>query len=258
MANYMEYSYKSCGGGKIHVHKWVPDCEASGVVQIVHGIAEHGRRYDDFARYLTDFGFVVVAEDHMGHGKSVDETVGYFNGGWFAAVEDTYQLLKDTKAEYPDKPYILFGHSMGSFMARTILINHPDSNISGAIICGTGWQPAPILKSGIAMAKAVCAMGDRKKPSSVLQKLMFGTYNARVEHPKTAYDWLTRSEEQVSAYIADPMCGFVPAAGLACDMLQGIDYIQKKSNLLKMNRHKLKTYLIFFEYCYHILMIHHI
>lgn len=236
MRMYQEYTYQSCGAGKINVSKWVPEQEICGIVQIIHGIAEYSRRYDDFARFLNAQGFLVVAEDHMGHGKSVDETLGYFNGGWFSAVDDTYRLMKDTMKEYPDVPYILFGHSMGSFMARTILIKYPDCGIAGAIICGTGWQPTAVLKSGIAISKAVCKLTDRKKPNMMLQKLMFGFYNAHVEHPRTEYDWLTRWESCVDAYVADPLCGFIPTAGLAQDMLCGIDFIQIKDNISKMNK----------------------
>ena len=115
--------YDSKGAGKIHACRWTPEGEPRAVVQILHGIAEFVERYDAFAEYLNSHGFLVVAEDHMGHGQSIngDGIQGYFHGGWFTAVEDSMQLMADTKAAYPDLPYILFGHSMGSFMARTIL-----------------------------------------------------------------------------------------------------------------------------------------
>ena len=71
-------------------------------------------------------------------------------GGWFDMVEDTYQLFRDTRREYPDVPYFFFGHSMGSFVLRTILTKYPDSGIAGAIICGTGWMGKPIMVGGLA------------------------------------------------------------------------------------------------------------
>ena len=136
--------YTSKGAGKIHGCKWVPEGEVKAVLQIVHGIAEFVERYEEFAQFLNKHGILVVAEDHMGHGQSIngDGIQGYFHGGWFTAIDDTCQLLLDTKAEYPEIPYILFGHSMGSFFARTILCKYPEIGISGAVICGTGWQPA--------------------------------------------------------------------------------------------------------------------
>lgn len=136
-----DFWYASKGAGTIHGCRWIPQGEIKAVAQIVHGIAEYIERYDDFANFLNRQGIMVVAEDHMGHGQSVngEGVQGYFHGGWFTAVEDTMTLLRGTRASYPDVPYILFGHSMGSFMARTILCKYPDSGISAAIICGTGW-----------------------------------------------------------------------------------------------------------------------
>ena len=98
--------YDSCGVGQIHACKWMPEGEPKAVLQIIHGISEYVERYDAFANYLTERGFVVVAEDHMGHGKSVngDGIPGYFTGGWFRAVEDSYRLLRDTRKEYPELP----------------------------------------------------------------------------------------------------------------------------------------------------------
>lgn len=237
--------FDSCGTGKIHFCKWMPEGQPKAVLQIVHGIAEYVERYDDFANYLNTLGFLVVAEDHMGHGKSVGENgiLGYFHGGWFSAVEDTYRLLSVTKSEYPDIPYVLFGHSMGSFMARTILQTHPDSGIAACIICGTGWQPNVVLAAGRMICNAVCKLGDETKPSELLQGIVFGGYNKQVEHSRTAYDWLNRDPKEVDAYIADPMCGFTASAGLLRDMLTGISYIQRKENLAKMDK-KLPVFFI--------------
>ena len=231
-----DFWFASCGAGKIHCCKWTPETQPRAVVQIVHGIAEFVERYDAFAQHLTSLGFVVVAEDHMGHGQSIngDGIQGYFHGGWFNAVADTYKLLQDTMAEYEGLPYILFGHSMGSFMARTILCKYPDSGISGAILCGTGWQPDAALPAMVKFMGAVCRRKDEKQPDEQLQKLVFGSYNKKVEHPRTPYDWLTRDAKIVDAYIAHPLCGFTAARGLLRDMTEGIRYIQKKENLAKM------------------------
>ncbi len=232
-----EYMYPSCGKGDIHVCRWEPTGEIKGVVQIVHGIAEYSERYAPFASYLNSLGYLVVAEDHMGHGRSGGEGAvkGYFYGGWFAAVQDSNELLKQTMEEFPNVPYILFGHSMGSFMVRTMLIEYPQCGISGAVICGTGWLPQAVLRAGHTIAKLVCQRGRDTLSSAFLHRLMFGAYNNRVERPRTEFDWLNRDHKQVDAYIADPDCGFPETAGLAKDMLEGIIYIQKLENLEKMN-----------------------
>lgn len=233
-----DFYYESKGAGKIHGCRWMPEQPPVAVLQIVHGIAEFVERYDGFAQYLNRLGYVVVAEDHMGHGRSINGQgiQGYFHGGWFNAVEDTYELLNNTRMEFPNLPYVLFGHSMGSFMTRTILCKYPDSGISAAIVCGTGWQPKALLTTGIAICKAVCKAEGEQNPSKALEKLVFANYNKKVEHPKTAYDWLTRDSRIVDEYIASPLCGFTPTAGLIREMLKGIHFIQEPENLSAMKK----------------------
>lgn len=222
----------------IHYCRWTPEGQPCGVVQIVHGIAEFVERYDEFAQFLNSLGYLVVAEDHMGHGQSIGKGSirGYFHGGWFAAVEDTFRLMKDTMAEYPDLPYVLFGHSMGSFMVRTILARHPECGISAAVICGTGWQPGAVLKLGKGLGQLICARVGEQNPSEQLQKIVFGGYNSRVEHPRTDYDWLTRDNQIVDDYVNHPLCGFTSSCGLLRDMLSGLDYIQNPRNLARMKK----------------------
>ena len=234
-----DHYFDSCGAGQIHYCKWTPEGEIRGIVQIVHGIAEFVERYDDFANFLNTQGYLVVAEDHMGHGQSIGEdgVQGYFQGGWFAAVNDTMKLMKDTMAEFPGIPYVLFGHSMGSFMARTILARYPDSGIAAAIICGTGWQPKAALPLLIRAVEGICKKTGEKNPSEKLQNMVFGGYNKRIANPRTPCDWLTRDEEIVDAYVADPLCGFIPACGLLRDMMKGIYYIEQEKNLKNMKKH---------------------
>lgn len=233
-----EFWFDSCGAGKIHCCKWTPEEQPKAVLQIVHGIAEFVERYDTFANYLTEQGYVVVAEDHMGHGQSIngDGIQGYFHGGWFNAVADSYKLLQDTMAEYPGVPYILFGHSMGSFMARTILCKYPDSGISAAVICGTGWQPDFALPAMRKAVDLICRKTGETKPNKWLHSVIFGGYNKKVEHVRTEFDWLTRDPKIVDAYIAHPLCGFVASCGLLREMLNGISYIQNSDNLANMGK----------------------
>ena len=230
--------FDSCGAGRIHAAVWFGDEKPKAVVQIVHGIAEHVLRYEEYAEYLVEHGFAVVAEDHMGHGMSVSEKtpLGYFEGGWFAAVDDAMKLMQLARQRFGDVPYFLFGHSMGSFMARTILAKYPDSGISGCVICGTGWQSEALLAVSIPAAKLICKRDGEKNPSALLKSLAFGSYNKRVEHLRTENDWLTRDDRTVDAYNADPLCGFTASAGLMRDMLSGISYIQTKDALAGMNK----------------------
>lgn len=232
-----DFYYPSYGKGMIHGCRWEPEGKPKAVLQIVHGIAEYAARYEEFATVMAQQGFLVVAEDHMGHGDSIgDGDVGYFEGGWFKAVADTHRLLSYTKMEFPDIPYVMLGHSMGSFLLRTLLIRYPKCGIDAAIICGTAWMHRGVINSGLAAAKLACKGSGAEKPNKMINNMMFGSYNRKVEHKRTDYDWLTRDSAVVDAYIADPLCGFTITAGLARDMLTGMRYNQEPENLEKMRK----------------------
>lgn len=235
------YFQSSTGRTSIHALKCVPDGKPRAVVQIAHGIAEHIDRYRPFMEFLADNGFVAAGNDHLGHGKSirVPEEQGFFaeKDGWWRVVDDMDKLHDIMSKEYPELPYVLFGHSMGSFLTRTYLIKHPDK-YDGVILSGTGHQsPALVLGGNAAasvMAKLNGAMGDGAK----LNSLAFGTYLNKIENPRTKFDWLSRDTEQVDKYIADPLCGFVGKIGLYRDMMQGIKFITDKKNIAQMNKEK--------------------
>ena len=235
------YFQSSTGRTSIHALKCVPDSKPRAVVQIAHGIAEHIDRYRPFMEFLADNGFVAAGNDHLGHGKSirVPEEQGFFaeKDGWWRVVDDMDKLHDIMANEYPELPYVLFGHSMGSFLTRTYLIKHPDK-YDGVILSGTGHQsPALVLGGNAAasvMAKLNGAMGDGAK----LDSLAFGSYLNKIENPRTKFDWLSRDTEQVDKYIADPLCGFVGKIGLYRDMMQGIKFITDKKNIAQMNKEK--------------------
>ena len=235
------YFQSSTGRTSIHALKCVPDSKPRAVVQIAHGIAEHIDRYRPFMEFLADNGFVVAGNDHLGHGKSirVPEEQGFFaeKDGWWRVVDDMDKLHGIMSKEYPELPYVLFGHSMGSFLTRTYLIKHPDK-YDAVILSGTGHQsPALVLGGNAAasvMAKLNGAMGDGAK----LDLLAFGTYLSKIENPRTKFDWLSRDAEQVDKYIADPLCGFVGKIGLYRDMMQGIKFITNEKNIAQMNKEK--------------------
>ena len=228
-----DFYYPSKGKGMIHGCIWYPDGEPKGVIQIVHGIAEHVERYDHFAAWLNGRGYLVAAEDHMGHGQS-GELPGYFHGGWHAAAEDTWQLLLDIRKEYPGIPYILLGHSMGSFLARTILCKHPDAPINAVILSGTAWQPAAAMPAIVKVMELICKRNGETLPNEKVQNLVFGPYNAKSEHPRTSLDWVCRDKRVVDDH---PMNhGFRPSAGLLRDMMVGIDFIERSANLSAMRK----------------------
>ena len=148
----LEFEFSSHGAGMIHAYRWEPEGQPRGVVQIIHGIAEYVPRYAGFAAFLNAHGLLVTGEDHMGHGKSHGTEPCHFSGGWCAAVDDSMELLRRTQRDYPGVPYFVLGHSMGSFLTRTLLFRYPDAGLRAAVICGTGWQPAPVLAAGLPCA----------------------------------------------------------------------------------------------------------
>lgn len=230
-----EFDYPSQGAGTIHAYRWAPEGAPVAVVQLVHGIAEHMLRYDDFAQFLNAHAVLVVAEDHMGHGKSTGSGAErYFAGGWLSAVADTYELLRRTREEFPTLPYFILGHSMGSFMTRTLLFTYPDAGLRGAVICGTGWQSGATLAAG----RTLCALEGLRvgetKPSALLNNLMFGAFNRKFPDAKTENDWICADPAVVQAYTDDPLCGGNASVGLAREMLRGIGMIEKKKNLEAM------------------------
>jgi len=247
MAVFQEFTFPS-SDCKNHIHccRWTPDDgEPRGVVQLAHGIAEHIMRYDAFARFLADNGFAVFGNDHLGHGKTCEseEDYCYFADelGWFLALEDMHRLHERACDEYPGIPCFLFGHSMGSFLARTFLINYP-GEVTGCILSGTGQQAPELCNAGILVAKGESLRLGKRGRSPLVNKLCFANYNVRIRAPRTDCDWLTREEGVVDAYVADRLCGGIPTNGLVIDMLNGIRYIQKRSNLQKMDK---KTPVLF-------------
>ena len=240
MPVFSDYAFPSGDGvTQIHVRRCTPDTAPRAVLQIAHGIAEHVERYDEFAAYLAENGFLVVATDHLGHGQSVsaDGELGHFadENGWMTAVGDMHRLYQLTHADFPELPYFLFGHSMGSFLTRTYLLRWSEG-LSGAVICGTGQQPAAVVAGGkLASALEIKKHGPRYH-SDKLNTLAFGGYNKAFQPARTPNDWLTRDEAHVDRYNADPLCGFVPTAGLFHDMMGGIQMISKLSNVRLMRR----------------------
>lgn len=210
-----EFFYDSRDGkSKLHAVRYSPDSldNVKGVVQIVHGMAEYIERYEEFAHFLTDRGYVVTGEDHMGHGKSVgkDGKYGYFceQDPATVLVRDVHRLKKATQAEFPGVPYILMGHSMGSFIARNYMFRY-GTGISAAIIMGTGMQPKALLMISKAIARIQQTFCGSEHVSRFIDKLAFGNYNKEIENARTPFDWLSRDNERVDQYIEDPFCGFV-------------------------------------------------
>ena len=239
MVTRQEFTVPSSDGiHQLHVMAWSPEGSPRGVVQISHGIAEHIGRYDQYATVLAEHGYYVVGNDHLGHGHTATpEDLGYTaeKAGWFKMCADLERVQQRVKKEYPDLPYALLGHSMGSFLARTFLICYP-GKVDACILAGTGQEPSAVVSAGAVLAKAAnLKIGGRGK-SDFLEKLMFGSYNKNFAPARTAYDWLSRDPLEVDKYIADPLAGFQASTQLVQDLMTGLEFIWNRKNQEKMNR----------------------
>lgn len=221
----------------LHCCAWLPEAQPVAVVQVVHGVAEYTARYDHFASFLARHGYLVVGEDHAGHGKSVGEgdRKGYLNGGWMNVVKGIHRLYEKTHGEHPALPYFMLGHSMGSFLLRTYLFTY-HTDLRGALISGTGWQNPVLLQLGRAICREEAARLGERSTSTLIQNLIFGAYNKKFAPNRTPYDWICSNPSVVDAYAKDPDCTFQPTIQLCREMLDGIHMIQQQDNLKKMKK----------------------
>ena len=237
MPDIQEFRYPSARKGRtIYARLWFPAGPPRGAVQIVHGISEHIGRYEEAARFLAEHGFLVCGEDHLGHGRTVEDgQYGMFApaGGWELAVQDVRRLRELMGERYPRLPYFLLGHSMGSFLTRTYLIQYPGT-LDGCILSGTGQESAPLVALGKALAEIECRRLGPAGVSPLVDALSLGAYNRRFRPNRTSADWVSSDPAAVDAYLADPLCRYKPAVSLFRDMMGGLQFIARADNLNRM------------------------
>lgn len=231
----------------IFVRKWVGKGteQTRVIVQIAHGMAEHIDRYDEFAKFLANNGFIVYGNDHRGHGRTMekDEDFGFLaeKDGFHKAIEDMRKLTEIIEKENPGLPIILFGHSLGSFFVRRYIQIYSDK-VAGVVLSGTGGDPGFARVLGSLLAQIERKKNGKKKPSPLLNSLVFGQYNKPFQPSKTDFDWLSSSEGAVEKYVNDPMCGGVCTAEFYMDLFTGLKVIHEKSNI-EMIRKDLPIYI---------------
>lgn len=219
---------------QIHATQWLPEERPpKAILQIVHGMREHIDRYDGFARYVADRGFIVVGDDHLGHGTTVidNNDLGYFakKDGELILIKDVHRLKKLTQAEYPGLPYYIYGFSMGSFITRKYLTMYGEG-IDGAVIGGTGWRPEISLNFGICVSALLSKIFGDHHRSNLLEALSFAGFNKKVDAPKTYADWLCSSDKVVEKFIADPKCNYKFTVNGFNVLYKLIKYVQEPKN----------------------------
>ena len=206
------FTYASANGrDRVAAAVWQPAGPVRGVVQLCHGMAEHMGRYVWLAKQLTARGFLVVGNDHVGHGRTAEtaDDWGYFGkrNGWRVWIDDVHALRRRFQAQAPGLPYFLLGHSMGSFISRAYVARYGEG-LAGYVCCGTSGRN-PGAAAGLVLAQVQIALGRGRKPGKLLDTLAFGRYNARCGKGAPAHAWLSSDEDTWAPFVDDPACGFV-------------------------------------------------
>lgn len=235
-----EFTFPSTDGRtKIHGIEWIPEQEAKAILQICHGMVEYIDRYNDFAVYLAERGIYVVGHDHLGHGQSVNSKgeYGYFPqpDGNKCVIGDIHKLRQMTGEKYPNVPYFMLGHSMGSFLLRQYLTMH-SKGLAGAVVMGTGHQPRVILQAGQMVCKITAMFKGWKHRSQFVNNLSFGSYNKKFEPAETPKDWITSYKPIRDKYVKDPLTSFTFTVGGYYQMFEGMKVLDTKGSVDKIRK----------------------
>ena len=228
---------KSFDGTDIFVYAWTDVESPKGIVQIFHGMSEHAKRYDAFAKFLNENGYLVFADDHRAHGKTAGSlsNLGKYNQKsnlFYDTLLDELHLSKLLTAEY-NLPLYVFGHSYGSFLCQAYI--EKSSYHQKAIMCGSALMKSRFdIKMGKLVAKLTAKFKGNDAEAKMVEKFSFGTYNKIV---KTG-SWLNTDEEEVKKYVADPYCGQPFSAKFYIDFFTTFEWIYNKEHTRKINKDK--------------------
>ncbi|RCW67032.1 alpha-beta hydrolase superfamily lysophospholipase [Saliterribacillus persicus] len=217
----------------IFIKTWMPKNQSpQAIVQLSHGMVEHISRYNAFAQFLADHGFLVIGNDHRGHGQTGEQnqSLGYFTKSEDidTLVEDLNEVTTYINRKFPTLPVYLLGHSMGSFLARRYLQKRP-AYLDGVILSGSGFQSPYILSSAKKLARFLIRKNDEKQKGEILNRLTFLGYNKKIKNNSTVFDWLTRDPTIIEEYLKDDYCGFTPTNQFFFVLYDGIEKVQQSN-----------------------------
>ncbi len=195
----------------IHGYRWYdPEVEYKGVLQLVHGMLEYIERYNELAEYMASAGYFVVGHDHLGHGDSVKspEELGYVGKqGAVLWLRDIGQIRRMAVSYAPKVPYIMLGHSMGSFLVRRYLIYH-GKKVDGAILMGTGQQPMPAVKAGLALTYLGMLRSGKRGKSRLLDNLTCSGFAKLYPDNARTGSWMSRDPQVMMDVVNDKKMNF--------------------------------------------------
>jgi alpha-beta hydrolase superfamily lysophospholipase len=233
-----EFGFRADDGQNLLARRWLPERPPRAIVQIAHGLAEHSARYARLAAALNAAGYAVYANDHRGHGpKAAPADLGHFadEGGWDKVVGDLWTFNRLIAAKQPGIPIVFLGHSLGSFLGRGFLSQHSDA-LAGAALSGSNGRPPAIATLGRIIAREERLRLGRRGKSDPILKMWFGEFNKPFKPARTAFDWLSRDEKEVDAFVADPLCGFPFTTQLAIDVLDALPRVTSRQSLAPIRK----------------------
>lgn len=221
----------------IFVRSWMPSRKKiKGIVHISHGMAEHSARYADTAEQLCAAGYMVFAHDHRGHGNSMRRSLaGQYaeKNGWSLVKSDLSLVQAHITNLHPDQPLFLLGHSMGSFISMSYLIDF-NPRLAGVILSGSNYDHPIRYRALKPVIKAEKLRIGAAGKSPLIEFLTFGSFNKGVTNPTTRFDWLSRDENEVAKYMSDEACGFLCTNQLWDDLTDGLINISSNTQLTKI------------------------
>lgn len=230
------FRVEAADGHRIPVYALSAVDAPRAVLLVAHGMAEHGARYAPLGAFLGERGYAVYALDHRGHGAvATGDDKGHFGDedGWQRVIADLHRVVLAVRAMHPGLPFVLLGHSMGSFISQGFALRHGEA-IDALVLSGSNFGSTPLYRAGRAVARLEKLRQGAHGRSALLEFLSFGAFNKPFRPNRTGYDWLSRDNAEVDKYVHDPLCGFRVTNQLWIDLLGGLIEISARANLARI------------------------
>lgn len=223
------YRLMTDAGAALQIHRWLPAGPVRARVQLIHGLSEHAARYASLAAALTAAGYAVYAHDQRGHGLTADAAdLGFVAvaDGWRRLQDDVLAVHDHAEEQQPNLPHVLLGHSMGSLVAQQFAIEH-GALLDGLVLSATTFRTDPLPRIGHWLAEQIIRWRGPHHKSKLLDFLSLGALRYTIRDRRTLQDWLSRDPSKVDAYLADPLCGQLPAVSLWRDIYEGVCFVAR-------------------------------